>query len=164
MQTFRQKEAHITQILIVKNNNISHDFYINYCKKLKNLINYTKNNYYASNSLNNNNSKIKWQNINKLINKSNKSDLIINKLSINNSNITNQSDICNNLNTHFANIGVKTADSIPNTNKSFNDYLFHRSSNAFHFFSITNNEINLFCLFIVIVTMIFYLKKYYLLD
>ena len=75
-----------------------------------------------------------WQNISRILNKSNKKKNNIKKILINGNITTNKAMIAEEFNSLFVNIGPKLADKIDFKNKKpFNTYLTMRIMSSFHF-------------------------------
>jgi hypothetical protein len=124
---------------LYKSKHISSEYFNNYCKYVQGKIKMRKNNYYKD-KLSTGDSKQKWHNINKLINKNTKDQNTINELIINDENISDSVDISNKLNQHFIDIGNRTTADVPYLT-NFRTYLKNKQNTNFKLSSITQNEV-----------------------
>ena len=79
-----------------------------------------------------NNPKEAWKTINDLLGRS-PNDTIVNELNINDSNITSHEEISNAFNEYFTNIGPNLANSIDDSNSSFETFVKSAESKMDHF-------------------------------
>lgn len=136
---------------IIKNKNIlftmkkskliTNEYYNNYCKIVRQIVSKAKADYYSK-KFNNANNKTKWHNLNLLTNRQNgHGSNTINELIIDDTVITEDQEIVDCLNNHFATVGTRTAQSIIQTDTPFSSYLRNENPRSFKFFNITENEI-----------------------
>jgi hypothetical protein len=115
-----------------------------YRNKLNHLLKISKKNYYNDYFLkNNSNSKRTWKGIKQIIHFRTKSNPKLNKIVLNNMDITDPLSIANEFNNYFSNVGKNLANIVPHTDKSFTDYLTSPLQNSFFMYSVTATEIEL---------------------
>ncbi len=81
-----------------------------------------------------------WSVINELLNRPSKSRNI-DSLIVDGEHITDEQTIADKINIHFASIGTKVADSVPNIDKSYRDYLPERENRNIEFKPLTISQI-----------------------
>ncbi len=81
-----------------------------------------------------------WSVINELLNRPSKSRNI-DSLIVDGEHITDEQTIADKINIHFASIGTKVADSVPNIDKSYRDYLPEKENRNIEFKPLTISQI-----------------------
>ena len=95
-----------------------------YCNKLTKIKNQAKQKYYSKRfEESKNNLKATWKLIGTLIKRKTKGQLDIPRIVRNNKEYTNKTDIANQMNEHFINVGPNLANKIQNTNQDPTSYI-----------------------------------------
>ena len=133
-----------TKLNLAKKSNQSAEnraIYVNYRNLYNSLIKIAKAIFYRESieSANGDSKKI-WETINDACNKKPKSS-VIDKLEINGRVSTNESEIANEFNRHFASIGERVSDFIPKSNINFRDYLPQPCNNSLFLEPVSPGEV-----------------------
>ena len=116
------------------------NIYISYRNHLTKVIKTAKNNFHKQQfEACSGNVKETWKNINKMLGKFHNN---INKsFKINNSKVENELEIAEAFNTYYTNIGNETVRNLPQTNRSFNEYLPQYDGNDIRWHNTTEAEV-----------------------
>ena len=123
-------------------NKYYHSKFKYYRNKIKHLLLISKKSYYNNYFLNNSkNIKGTWFGIKQLVTLKQSKSNFPDKITINNSKITDPINIANSFNKYFASIGPNLSEIIPNVNCSIHDYLGEQQSQSVFLIPTTPDEI-----------------------
>lgn len=123
-------------------NKYYHSKFKYYRNKIKHLLLISKKSYYNNYFLNNSkNIKGTWFGIKQLVTLKQSKSNFPNKITINNSKITDPINIANSFNKYFASIGPNLSEIIPNVNCSIHDYLGEQQIQSVFLIPTTPDEI-----------------------
>ena len=113
------------------------------CKSTKKIIRTSEINYYSKLfDTRINNTKHIWKNINTIFNKSSRNSNNIDSILVNGMNLSNPSDISNNFNDYFCNVGEVLSNKLNGTGAaSYTNYLGPSITNSFYCSSVTIGEL-----------------------
>ena len=117
--------------------------YRNYKNILSTCMKEAENSYYSKLFSNTNNSATTfWKTFGSTLNPGrNKSKSYLEKLIINGQEVTNNTDIANELNNYFCKIGGKISNSLPTINGHFSQYLKNKIANTFYMSPLIHAEV-----------------------
>ena len=106
------------------------------------MIKWSKSQYHKSKLASANNSANKWKQLKGIIGTEDVKHTPVSELeSHDGSLLSNKQDIVNRFNSHFAEVGLRTTESIPSSNASFNEFLGNQQDHCFKLFDCSPSEV-----------------------
>ena len=144
IKSVRKKNKLYKKFLCHPTTNNEHK-YKQYKNKLNHIIKIAKKKYYEEQLIKNKNeTKLLWIPLNEIMNKrTRKNNLLPKKFAGNNSEemITNPHEIADKFNEYFINVGPGIAKKLPNSDRTFNEYLFNKCKNSFFIEPVTKFDV-----------------------
>ena len=124
-------------------NHINKQIWKKYSNKVRELLRKSESMFYKK-QLNEHsgNSQALWKTFGKILNNKKSSSHVVNKLRINNKEISDNYRIAEEFNKYFCSIGEKLAENFENSNYNYRNYLRNKVENSFFFHEITENELS----------------------